>query len=140
MPHPPDGVPILGFFMIPHQALSSLTPPLLHIYPSGLLQGKYLHRYYGTCHLGFLPWPLPECMGDHIFQKHTLSLQSSPEDVTDPRLTQHPPALLFPYVSQLSPSSGKFSLSCMPSVIIDIINTWALRLSGSHVVGAMLVG
>jgi hypothetical protein len=28
----------------------------------------------------------------------------------------------------------------MPSVIIDIINTWALRLSGSHVVGAMLVG
>jgi hypothetical protein len=79
-------------------------------------------------------------MENHIFPKHTLSLQSSPEDVTDPRLTQHPPALLFPYVSQLSPSSGKFSLSCMPSVIIDIINTWALRLSGSHVVGAMLVG
>jgi hypothetical protein len=40
--------------------------------------------------LGFLPILPLEYTEDHIFQKLTLSLQSSPEDVTDPRLTQHP--------------------------------------------------
>jgi hypothetical protein len=63
---PPTECQFGGFYNT--TSLPSLTHPLLHLYPSGLPQGMYLHCCDGTCHLGFSPWPPPECMGDRIFQ------------------------------------------------------------------------